>query len=147
MTMTTVPPTCWGSWTFDRVALYLEHDSQAYGFSLGEATSPAVVLNWIMQVQTKVWATPPVMGDLVTALADLLTPQATLCSFGRSLTISRRQLPELLRNNERLTLVYREARDRRNRWADTALYVYSAADVVRWQQEAHDDLVAQGRMP
>jgi hypothetical protein len=145
--MATVPPTRWGPWTFDREDLHLLYDPQWYGLPLGEATSSAVVLNWIMQVQTKGWASPPVMGDLVTALADLLTPQATLCSFGRSLTIPRRQLPELLRNNERLTLVYREAGNRRNRWADTAMYVYSAADVVRWQQEAHDDLVAQGRMP
>jgi len=40
------------------------------------------VLDWIIQVASKTWATPEIIGDLVLALDGIFGLQASFCSGG-----------------------------------------------------------------
>lgn len=60
-------------------------ESPEYYVSLDECTTSAQVLDWIMQVTSKTWATDKILADLLRALVDLIHPQATLCSGGEEL--------------------------------------------------------------
>jgi hypothetical protein len=75
------------TWRFDRQRLVLDlHDSKGrwiYEVDLERCRTSAQVLDWIMQVATKLWATDAIIGALVRELDRLLEPQATLCSFGK----------------------------------------------------------------
>ena len=68
------------------LALYLgdpQTGAWAYEIDLERCRTSAQVLDWIMQVASKIWATDAVIAGLVRALNDVLDPQATLCSFGQ----------------------------------------------------------------
>jgi hypothetical protein len=86
----------------------LLHEREDYDIDLEQCTTSAEVLDWIVQVEGKAWATPSDVGYLVTALCDLLNPQANLCSCGEPTTIeSGEHLRELVLRNEQRTLAYR----------------------------------------
>jgi hypothetical protein len=109
--------TCWGCWEFDRALFVLRHVDgggvrapYGYEIDLEDCTTSAEVLDWIAQIEAKTWGTPIVVGHLVTALCDLLDPQARLCSWGQSKRIPKRELRALLLANERRTLGFRETR-------------------------------------
>jgi hypothetical protein len=75
-------------WYLNRrlVALYFGDPASgcwAYEIDLERCRTSAEVLDWIVQVSSKSWASDATVGELVRALADVLDPQATLCSFGR----------------------------------------------------------------
>ena len=53
---------------------------RVYGVDLERCQSSAQVLDWIVQVAKKPWATQAVVADLITALNAVLDPQATICS-------------------------------------------------------------------
>ena len=55
-----------------------------YEVDLERCTTPAQVLDWIVQVSKKTWATDVVVADLVRALDDLLDVQGTMCPFGQA---------------------------------------------------------------
>jgi hypothetical protein len=55
-----------------------------YEVDLEGCTTPAQVLDWIVQVSKKTWATDLVIADLVRALDDLLDMQGTMCPFGQA---------------------------------------------------------------
>lgn len=55
-----------------------------YAVDLETCRTAAETLDWIFQVAGKMWASPEVLGNLILALDELLAPQSTLCSFGRS---------------------------------------------------------------
>jgi hypothetical protein len=94
--------TRWGAWAFYPAELILLHEKEDYDIDLAACTTSAAVLDWIAQVEGKVWATPSDVGYLVAAICDLLNPQANLCSFGEPTTIeSGEQLRELVLGNER----------------------------------------------
>lgn len=84
-----------------------------YEVDLYRCTSSAEVLDWIIQIAGKEWASAEHGGDdsehnpdgwtddailagLVRALDDVLHPQAHLCSFGTSKRLGRRRIVELV---------------------------------------------------
>ena len=82
----------WGAWRFDAERLTLnyidEQRGDLYEIYLDEMSSSSHMLDWIMQIQSKTWASAKDIGDLVQALADLFDPQSTLCSMGSSKQIN-----------------------------------------------------------
>jgi hypothetical protein len=76
----------WGGWQLDKKALELSYPAYpgggTYPVDLERFTSSAEVLNTIIQVAGKRWATDTCLAGLVHALDDLLQPQAMLCSGG-----------------------------------------------------------------
>ncbi len=76
----------WAGWQYESQTLVLafyEEGRWTYEVDLERCTTSAEVLDWIMQVASKTWATDAVIAGLVRALRDLLEPQGTLCSFGQ----------------------------------------------------------------
>ena len=75
----------WGSWVFEPKTLVLEfHESPTnrvrYYVDLERMETAAAMLDWIFQVRSKAWITSRDVGDLCAALAELVDPQANLCS-------------------------------------------------------------------
>lgn len=95
----------WGRWTFNSTVLTLDFDNGQYEIDLERCNSSAEVLDWICQLQSKVWTTAEDIGNLVAAFDDLLRPQANLCSFGRDtkITVTR----DMLLDNARREIAYR----------------------------------------
>lgn len=94
-----VEPERWGPWRLDpdNLALVLV-DREAhwlYTIDLERCTTAAAVLDWIMQVNGKGWA-DRVVGPLVAALDDVLYPQSTLCSWGRSKRLPKDELRKMV---------------------------------------------------
>ncbi len=54
-----------------------------YDIDLKQCTTSAEVLDWIMQVEEKRWATDQVLAEFVREIRRILNPQATLCSWGK----------------------------------------------------------------
>jgi hypothetical protein len=79
----------WMLWRFraDNLTLVCNAGGYPYEIDLETCTTSAQVLDWIMQVAGKTWATDTVLAGLVRAFDDLLYPQANLCSSGISKTI------------------------------------------------------------
>jgi hypothetical protein len=73
-------------WRFSPETLTLNHyDSRGtnvYEVDLERCTTSAQMLDWIMQVAMKRWATDRVLASLVHALDAVLKPQARLCGLG-----------------------------------------------------------------
>jgi hypothetical protein len=80
----------WGCWrlkpqTYEleaRVSLFVDRPDCRYEVDLEDCRTSAEVLDWVMQVAHKAWASSEVIAGLVHALDDLLQPQGTLCSSG-----------------------------------------------------------------
>jgi hypothetical protein len=62
--------------------LYDDRECWLYEVDLERCGSAAAVLDWIMQVSGKAWATAEIRSGLVEALDDLLDPQTRLCAWG-----------------------------------------------------------------
>jgi hypothetical protein len=71
----------WGNWVFDPNNLTLTHSAEHYEIDLETIHSSAAILEWIFQIQRKVWATAQTLHDLLRAFRDILDPQANYCSF------------------------------------------------------------------
>jgi hypothetical protein len=72
-------------WRFEpetRVLALYDEGRWIYEVDLERCRTSAGVLDWIMQVASKTWATDAVIAGLARGLKGLLNPQATLCSFG-----------------------------------------------------------------
>ena len=92
--------TTWGCWIYHPENFTLEcRDERGfiYEVDLELCRTSAEMLDWIFQVQGKTWATAEIVKDLLDAFDDLLSPQACLCSFGKSGRINPR---EILRSRE-----------------------------------------------
>jgi hypothetical protein len=77
----------WGQWRYDPEVLVLiftmdDQRDHHYEVDLERCKTSAQVLDWIMQVAGKNWATPQVMYDLIRAIDDLLHLQSNYCSWG-----------------------------------------------------------------
>lgn len=88
----------WGPWKLDaaRYVLYCP----GYEVSLQSCGTSAGMLDWIVQVAEKGWATAGHTAGLVHALDDILRPQANLCSGwreGPGQTLSGEKIRELTR--------------------------------------------------
>lgn len=57
----------------------------AYSVDLEDCTTPAKMLDWVMQLASKRWLSDAALGEYVRLLNRLTAPQAYLCSFGRNL--------------------------------------------------------------
>jgi hypothetical protein len=80
----------------DRCLRFYDGDAtELYEVDLEECSDSAEVLDWIVQVHEKTWATPPVFHALVEALDDLLDLQANYCSFGTSKKVVRELLERM----------------------------------------------------
>lgn len=92
-----------GAWRFDRRLRTLSYTAAddptiQYEIDLECCQTSAAMLDWIMQVANKAWATDSVIADLVRALNRILEPQATLCSFaGARPDLGKRLTPAQLR--------------------------------------------------
>ncbi len=70
-------------WWFDKKTLELVFDEwPGYRVDLERCGSSAKVLDWIIQVQKKTWATREVMGALVAQLERCLDLQGHVCGCG-----------------------------------------------------------------
>lgn len=74
----------------------IDGPGDAYEVDLEECLTSAQVLDWIMQVAQKTWATDAVLAGLVRAVNEVLNPQAHLCSFGKPKTLTRAQVRALV---------------------------------------------------
>jgi hypothetical protein len=77
----------WGGWVLDEWELsYPAYRGGVYPIDLRRFTDATEMLNMIMQVAGKDWATNECIAGLVHALNYLLHPQALLCNGKRKLT-------------------------------------------------------------
>jgi hypothetical protein len=72
----------WGNWWYDQKNKVLEHKTSRYYVILKQCVNSANVLDWIAQIKNKTWASAKDLGDLVTALDDLLDLQGNICGGG-----------------------------------------------------------------
>jgi hypothetical protein len=104
----------WGPWRLDPETRVLYPVwPYRYEVDLDACTTSAEVLDWIIQVAQKGWASAEhggngpehnpdgwtddaILAGLVRALDDVLHPQANLCSFGASKRLSRRRIVALV---------------------------------------------------
>jgi hypothetical protein len=89
-------PERWGPWRLNRNYTLNQpgRRESPYHIDLERFTSSAEMLDMIMQVAGKAWATDEVLAGLVRALSDTIDPQACLCSSGQSKALSRKQIRE-----------------------------------------------------
>ena len=73
---------------------YPAYSGGSYPIDIERFTSSAAVLDMIMQVAKKAWATD---AGLVRALDDLLQPQGTLCSGGTDKRLTSAQIRRKLK--------------------------------------------------
>jgi hypothetical protein len=76
--------TFWGQWLLDKETLVLRHKKILYEIYLDECKSSAQILDWIIQISQKSWATNDDIGELVRALDDILNIQGHFCGSGQS---------------------------------------------------------------
>jgi hypothetical protein len=90
----------WGPWRLDAksLELFYRRNRWTYEIDLEKLTTSAAMLDWIFQVQLKVWCSASDIKHLLEAFHALFRPQATLCSGGFSKTLdATRHLKKLLR--------------------------------------------------
>jgi hypothetical protein len=105
----------WGPWRLDPTTRVLYPVwPYRYEVDLDTCTTSAEVLDWILQIAGKAWASPEhggldpthnpdgwtedqIIAGLVRALDDVLHPQAHLCSSGQSKRLGKRRIAELVR--------------------------------------------------
>jgi hypothetical protein len=88
----------WGGWELEGTYLSCApyaHNDMRYEFSITRCRSSAKVLDFIMQVAGKSWATAPLLAGLVRAFDDILRPQENLCSGGRDKRLTEVQIEEM----------------------------------------------------
>lgn len=91
----------WGGWVLDADNTFLEFPAYNYFFDLCALTSSARMLDTIIQVSKKTWATDKCLAGLVRALDDLMGPQATLCSCGNDTRLTETQIAGMLKTGRR----------------------------------------------
>ena len=77
----------WGDWEYqawNHTLLYAPH---SYEVDLESCANSAQVLDWIVQIHSKTWATPSTVNDLIRALDDIFEIQASFCPGGLSRAI------------------------------------------------------------
>lgn len=76
-------PEQWGKWKLDRARRVIYYDGRHdYWFSLAQMNNSTEVLDWIVHLHEKKWATPEDIGNLVAALDDIFDLQNNLCGCG-----------------------------------------------------------------
>lgn len=93
--------TTWGDWTLDMDTLVLGNKKFDYGIYLDECNNSAQILDWIIQVSQKSWATNDVVGELVRALDDILGIQGHFCGSGLSHEANSKDIVQAYINRSR----------------------------------------------
>ena len=75
----------WGVWVYNSALCTLAFDDY-YKIDLEKIDSSAEILDRIFQIHNKLWATPQIIHDLLSAFDDLLNPQKVYCPSGVSKT-------------------------------------------------------------
>ena len=70
----------------------LEIWNGAYCIPLGEIHNSASMLDWVFQINKKVWATPQIVKQLLNALNYYLSPQQFYCSWEQNLEVENPKL-------------------------------------------------------
>lgn len=96
-----VPPDpAWNGWKLDQDGKELTYPAYGpgifYPVYLRSMATSAAVLDTIMQIAGKSWATDQCLAGLVRALDDILRPQTHLCSGGNHKTLTPKQLENLI---------------------------------------------------
>ncbi|MFF0099787.1 hypothetical protein ACFYO8_10675 [Micromonospora sp. NPDC005257] len=90
----------WGGWQLDveHHVLVLRDPTgrEWYDIDLEGCVTSAQVLDRICQVKAKLWSADVVVAGLVRALDDILGPQERLCSWGRSMKLTKDQIRTLV---------------------------------------------------
>lgn len=94
-------PGDWGPWRLNVDALTLVDvgkGSWRYEVDLERCQTPAELLDWIFQVNTKIWSEKDdgVLAGLIRAVDDVIKPQATLCSGGAPSRIVTKDLHKMV---------------------------------------------------
>jgi hypothetical protein len=72
---------------------YLVHDDYGYSIELAGITDSAQMLDWIYQIRGKSWTDDHShLTGLLQAFRDILDPQGSLCSGGRSKRLGKRDI-------------------------------------------------------
>jgi len=72
-------------WTYNETTQTLNMTEYPfYEIDLARCNSSSEILDWIIQVSRKTWATTATVGSLVKAFDDLFDLQANVCSWGRN---------------------------------------------------------------
>jgi hypothetical protein len=79
-------PELWGGWIADFRLGVFYHAGEDYEIDLDRCLTAGAVLDWIIQVAEKAWASPPILAGLVRLVDHVLRPQAGLCR-GRDLCL------------------------------------------------------------
>jgi hypothetical protein len=82
----------YGGWSVDREELYLTLSADSpsgyeYNIPLESMSTSGEMLDMIMQIAGKTWATPEMLGHMVMAMDAIFEPQANLCSWGTQMRI------------------------------------------------------------
>ena len=76
-------PERWGNWKLDRARRAIYYDgSPEHWFPLTQMNNSTEVLDWVVQLHEKKWATPEDIGNLVAALDDIFDLQNNMCGCG-----------------------------------------------------------------
>jgi hypothetical protein len=76
-------PEQWGKWKLDKDRRAIVYDgSHDCWFPLAQMNNSTEILDWIVQLHEKSWATPEDIGNLVVALDDIFDLQNNLCGCG-----------------------------------------------------------------
>jgi hypothetical protein len=97
----------WGPWHLDREqrTLWTGAGGYRYDIDLDSCISSAEVLDWICQINGKLWGGTQaghgaIVAGLVDALTEVLHPQANLCSDGHGKRLSKPQIGYLVSRAE-----------------------------------------------
>ena len=72
-----MPKTTWGNWTLNTNNACLEYvdprdGAMIYQIAVDEMKNSANILDWLFQVEEKTWASSEDLGNLVTAVSEIL---------------------------------------------------------------------------
>ena len=88
-------PSTWGAvWDYSEGLLI--HRKTGYEVDLRECVDSAHVLDWVMQVNAKIWADDETMATLLDAIDHYLAPQKTICGGGVHKVIDSQRLKQRL---------------------------------------------------
>lgn len=79
----------WGIWTLNFSNGCLESSVTGYQIPVYEMRDSASILNWIFQISEKTWASPKDLGDLITAIEEILG--RNVCSGGKASIIDPKE--------------------------------------------------------
>jgi hypothetical protein len=98
----------WNGWTLTHGSIlsYPAYSGGDYSFDLTDFSTSAKMLNMIIQMEKKTWATDRCVAGLIHALNDILRPQAYLCGSGIDKRLSPSKIKDLCNQSRWVTRTY-----------------------------------------